>query len=128
MQDDRDIKPTILEVDIYPTSPEEQEERQFNCVRNLLADYGFSIADISTEQDSNPVLTDAFTTLDSNIESVEQIVKTLEEWYPGHEVSYSRIYSDLYRETAIFPETQLIAVEYVKGGATDYQAMTEYTE
>jgi hypothetical protein len=102
--------PTILEVDLFPESPEKHKREDFDRVTDLLSGHDFSVADISIEQGGNPILTDAFIDTSERLDSVEEIQKTLSEWFPEHEVTYSRTYSDFYRETAVFPETQLLTV------------------
>lgn len=107
-----EVKPTILAVDVFPQEPEKRNNKHFVRIRELLSDHGFSIADISTERGGSrsPILTDAFISTSEHLESVDDIQKTLSEWFSEHEVTYSRTYLDSYRETAIFPETQLMAV------------------
>jgi hypothetical protein len=112
MEDDRleEANPTILEVELFPESPKKHKREDFERITDLLSDHEFSIADISIEQGGNPILTDAFISTSEHLDSVEEIQKTLSEWFPEHEVTYSRTYSDFYRETAVFPETQLLTV------------------
>jgi len=107
-----EVNPTILEVELFPESPEKHEREDFDRIRDLLSDHEFSIADVSIEQGGNPILTNAFIGTSERLGSVETIQKTLSEWFPEHEVAYSRTYSDFYRETAVFPETQLLTVLY----------------
>lgn len=116
---DENVQPTILEIDIFPTMPTEQTNDDFNQVTQLLSDHGFSIADISLEQGGNPVLTDAFLSTTENLNQINDIQKTLDAWYSDHKVTYSQTYSDFYRETALFPEIQLISVEFSGDSSRD---------
>lgn len=116
---DKDIEPTILEVEIFPTTPTEQTKDDFDRVTQLLSDHGFSVAGISLEQGGNPVLTNAFLSTPENLDQIDDIQQTLTAWYPDHEVTYSQTHSDFYRETALFSETQLVSVEFSGNESTD---------
>jgi hypothetical protein len=109
---DEDVRPTILEVELFPTTPTEQTNDDFDRVTQLLSDHGFSVADVSLEQGGNPVLTKAFLSTPENLDQITDIQQTLAAWYPDHEVTYSQTYSDFYRETALFSEVQLVSVEF----------------
>jgi len=117
---DEDVQPTILEVDIFPTTPTEQTNDDFDRVRQLLSDHGFSVADISIEQGGNPVLTNAFLSTPENLNQIDDIQQTLAGWYSDHEVTYSETHSDFYRETALFSETQLVSVEFSGNESSDH--------
>lgn len=99
-----------MEVELFPEAPEKHTNEDFTRIKELLSGHGFSIADISIEQGGNPILTDAFIGTSEHLDSVENIQKILSEWFPEHEVTCSQTYSEFYRETAVFPETQLITV------------------
>lgn len=114
---------TVLEIDVFPTEPEKQDEEQERYVRDLVETLGFSVADISVDMGGNPILTDAFIATESTLSKVEKIEQKLEEWYPNHDVSYTTTYSDFYRETAIFDQIQLISIEYTDQGAVDRDKM-----
>lgn len=116
---DEDVQPTILDVEVFPTTPTEQSNNNFERVTQLLSDHGFSVADVSLEQGSNPVLTNAFLSTPENLDQIKDIQQTLATWYPDHKVTYSQTYSDFYRETAIFSETQLVSVEFTGNGSRD---------
>ncbi|WP_125920022.1 RidA family protein [Haloparvum sedimenti] len=107
---DEDVQPTILEVDLFPTTPTEQTDEDFDRIAQLLADHEFSVADVSLEQGGNPVLTNAFLSTPENLDQINDIQQTLAAWYPDYEVTYSQTYSDFYRETALFPEVQVVSV------------------
>ncbi|MUW14654.1 hypothetical protein GJ633_08230 [Halorubrum sp. CBA1125] len=116
---DEDVQPTILDVEVFPTTPTEQSNNDFERVTQLLSDHGFSVADVSLEQGGNPVLTNAFLSTPENLDQIKDIQQTLATWYPDHEVTYSQTYSDFYRETALFSETQLVSVEFTGNGSRD---------
>lgn len=116
---DEDVQPTILEVELFPTTPTEQTNEDFDRITQLLSDHGFSVADVSLEQGGNPVLTNAFLSTSENLDQINDIQQTLAAWYPDHEVAYSQTYSDFYRETALFQEVQLISVEFSGDSSRD---------
>lgn len=116
---------TLLEVDIFPMTPEYQDKEQERCVRELLKRNGFSVTGISEEMGGNPILSDAFIATDEILSAVHRIREKLEEWYPKHDVSYDTTHSDFYRETAVFEQIQLISVEHTTQGTIDRTKMTE---
>lgn len=116
---DEDVQPTILDVEIFPSTPAEQTDDDFDRVTKLLSEHGFSVADVSLQQGGNPVLTNAFLSTPENLDQINEIHRTLADWYPDHDVTYSQTYSDFYRETALFSEVQLVSVEFSSDDSTN---------
>jgi hypothetical protein len=116
---DEDVQPTILEVELFPNTPTEQTNEDFDRIGQLLSDHGFSVADVSLEQGGNPVLTNAFLSTPENLDQINDIQQRLAAWYPDYEVTYSQTYSDFYRETALFPEVQLVSVNFSDDSSRD---------
>lgn len=112
--DQPEVKATRLEVSIYPAEDRSEgyvpeiDDEQIERAEELISDHGFHLAEDSYDV---TILTTAFVTTQENLTAIEEIVSTLEEWYPENTVTHSEAINPNNTTGNIFEFTHMISVE-----------------